>query len=892
MGCIIKELNGLWNFTTDPEKIGEQNEWYINGFEGESVKVPGAWQTYNKEMVTYTGYAWYSREFNINEAIHEFKRFFLKFEAVDYVSDVWINGKYLGSHEGGYTPFDFEVTEHLKEGDNLIVVRVFDPDDNDEIPHGKQGSWYTRVSGIWQDVLLVGYDKTFIENVLITPDIDNKRAITQVKIKDRDRLVNPRIEFKIDPRVNGNKVEGSKTHTYKYFLDEQELYELEILDLYLWGPESPALYDMTVILKDGNSIIDSYQTYFGMRKIEYKNGMVYLNHKPLYIRGALDQAFWPKTIYRPESEELIKEEILKAKEMGFNLLRKHIKTEDPRYLYWADYLGMLIWEEPANYASWTPQARKRFKKEFTRMVKRDYNHPSIIAWSIYNEEWGLEWKLKENKDMQKWVEGFYEYARELDPTRLICDNSGWAHVKTDINDYHRYFAVPENHKEWQEDLDNYIIKKPGANYVDGYKYNGEPLIVSEFGMWGLPEISKIEEAYEELPEWYRGNSKLFSEDFKIPATLKENYKKYNLNKIFKSYDELCYLTQERQFRGVKSIIEEMRKRSEIAGYVVTELTDIEWETNGFLDYFRNPKFRNNCINHFNGQVILAININKHNFWSGEECSFTPIVINNSDKKIQGVFRWYLEESELKGIFPVKIPAYSNQRLDEIKFNFPGDWTGSRGVKLRVELEEEKEVVTSNYEELTVTNRREIKKTGKSLQVKGLSHEFKNKLKNNGFELKTNNSLVLTDNLTEEVLKEVRNGTRVVFLAENGNRIQDKGYINFTKLPGGESWDRAATFNFINTDIFDGIPLLKISGWELEDIYPDYKVKNLVDLNCTEIISGNFAGWLGDFGATTFVMNWGRGQVLVTTLKLISNYHTHPIASLLLNKLINYFQEHK
>ncbi|AGB41263.1 beta-galactosidase/beta-glucuronidase [Halobacteroides halobius DSM 5150] len=881
MGNIIKNLNGIWKFKIDPIEKGEKEEWYLNNLEGREVKVPAVWQSYNQKLTSYTGSAWYSKKIKINSNKQD-KRFFIEFNAVDYITDVWFNGQYLGKHEGGYTPFKFEITDYINyEEDNLLVVKVFDPQDNGEIPRGKQGSWYTRVSGIWQDVRLIGYEESFIEQVLITPNIDQSEASLIVDLVDIENLTQPKLEITVfSPKGN-----EKKTQIKEFNYQTNQEYKIKIDNPLLWSPKNPWIYDVKVTLKDGDKVVDNYKSYFGMRKVEQKNGKIYLNDEPLYIRGALDQAFWPKTIYRAETEDMIKDEIMKAKNMGFNLLRKHIKTEDPRYLYWADHLGILIWGEAPNYARWTPQAKKRFKDEYTKMVTRDYNHPSIIIWSIYNEEWGLEWNLNDDPKKQEWVIEFYNYAKKLDNTRLICDNSGWAHVKTDISDLHRYFAAPDNYQEWQDDLDDYVIGDPDDNFVDGYKYNNEPLVISEFGMWGLPEIDQIKDYYNGLPTWYDGSAKLFSEDFKVPATAKKNFNKYGLDKIFTDINELARLTQKREFRGIKYIIEEIRKRAEIAGYVVTELTDIEWETNGFLDYFRNPKQEYKNIVDYNGKISAMLDIKKRNLWTAEKFVAEVKLVNNTCNPIEGTLVWKVEETDISGELKVNLNKYSVTELNnQISFVVP-EIEGSQALRLKYSLQVGEKIIAKNQEELTFTNKDATQVNDKVISTVNLNQDLTQNLRDNGYQIKENfTSLCITSKLTPAVINYLRQGGKVIFLAEEGAKIKEKGMINFKRLEDGESWDKAASFNYINPDYFNELPLNKISGWELANLFPSYTINNLTDIKYDVVLAGSFKGWIGQFGASLLKRSVGKGNLIVTTLKLAKEYNNQPIGTLLFNEL--------
>jgi len=895
-------LNGEWFFTIDPKGLGEKEEWFINGIKkGKKVTVPHIWQR-EEEFVHYKGTAWYSRDFNIDN-IQKGTKIYLYFGAVDFYARIWLNGQYVGEHEGGFTPFEFDITNYLSEtGKNTVTVRVYDPEDNAEIPIGKQGSWYTRVSGIWQDVYIEERTSTFIQNVFIQPDIKNDQIHVTAFLRG-DYVKNNKIYYRVKHHL------GDETPIEKgaITVDGNVIKRtIPIQSPILWEPKNPHLYDLELSLESKTGK-DVFVETFGMREVSYNEGTILLNGKPLYLRGALDQAFYPDTIYVAPSDEFIQNEIKMAKQMGFNMLRKHIKVEIPQYLYWADRMGMLIWAEPPNYIKWTNQAQKRFKQELVNMIKRDYNRPSIIIWSLYNEEWGLEWDLANDKEKQKHVELLYDEIKQLDPTRLICDNSGWTHVKTDINDYHRYFVSPDQDKDWQKDLDEFITGKPEQNFVDGYSENKQPIIISEFGIWGLPSVKKLKEYYDGNEPWWFINQgdDTHQEDYKKPTTAKENFYKYQLDRVFNSFEDLAKHSQKRMFRGVKSIIEEIRKRPSISGYIVTEFTDIEWETNGWLDYLRNPKEGFKHLKDFNSDLVIMVDKVNHNLWSGQKQKLDLVISNHSQLSFDGVIQWSIPETSLRGEIPIVVKGESFVRLpSSITFTTP---TVKKAgfYELKLQLIVHGEVLAENKEELTISPTI----FPKSIKVYPyrMKQEFVEALKKqkhsiiNSFDLA---DVVVTSYLDEKTLQFAREGGRVFFLAEEGDHLEEKGQFTFRLLPQGESWERTSSFNFVNTNMFKDIPLRKEMGWEVDQLIPQYMVSfsnynkiggsngrivymfgndGLTD--CSEIVSGYFQGWIGQLGATILHQHIGKGSVILITWKLKETYGSHPIATQILNSLL-------
>ncbi|TCD12822.1 glycoside hydrolase family 2 [Pedobacter frigidisoli] len=418
-------LNGVWQFQPATSKI----ESLPTGNLARTILVPFAVESALSGVMEHHESIWYRRKFNV-PTNWKGQDILLHFGAVDYEAEVFVNGKSLGIHTGGYDPFSYNISTAIKgAGEQDIAVRVYDPTDKGGFPRGKQtlnpqGIMYTSVTGIWQTVWLEPVPKTNISNIKIVPDIDksvvklivstagNSAADVEIKVKDGTKLVQ-------------TKIGKSNTEII-----------VPVSNAKLWSPDSPFLYDLTITLKKGAQNLDAVSSYFGMRKISIaeEGGFkkMFLNNKFLFQIGPLDQGFWPDGGYTAPTDEALKYDLEMTKKFGFNMVRKHIKVEPYRWYYWADKLGLMVWQDmpsPNSYTEHVPPINKpAFKSELTRVIETHWNSPSIISWVIFNEG-----------QAQHNTAEYVDQVRNLDPTRLINQGSGWEHFGVgDVLDIHSY----------------------------------------------------------------------------------------------------------------------------------------------------------------------------------------------------------------------------------------------------------------------------------------------------------------------------------------------------------------------------------------------------------------------------------------------------------------------
>jgi hypothetical protein len=415
-------LNGLWDYAIRPKAEDKPQEW-----DGK-ILVPFAVESALsgvQKRVTPDERLWYRRAF-ATPSIPAGGRLLLHFGAVDWQAKVWVNGKEVGSHEGGYDPFSFDITEALTNADeeNEIVVAVWDPTDDGDQPRGKQvlrpqGIWYTPVTGIWQTVWLEPVPNNYIKGLKITPDVD--RGVVSVVV-NADAGAPVRVSTRHgEQQFNAEGVAG-------------EPVEVRIEEPKLWSPDEPNLYDLKVELLADGRVVDAVDSYAGLRKIEVRKdaegiNRLFLNNEVLFQYGPLDQGWWPDGLYTPATDQALKYDIEMTKKFGMNMARKHVKYEPARWYYWCDRLGLLVWQDmPSGDADQSDDGKAHYRRELQAMVDALHNFPCIVMWVPFNEGWGQH-------DMLETVAWLQDY----DPSRPVNEASGWHDRGSGtISDMHSY----------------------------------------------------------------------------------------------------------------------------------------------------------------------------------------------------------------------------------------------------------------------------------------------------------------------------------------------------------------------------------------------------------------------------------------------------------------------
>jgi beta-galactosidase/beta-glucuronidase len=560
-------LDGEWEFAFDREgSISCPDQIVFD----KRILVPFAPETPMSGIgdETYTMAAWYRRRFDAPE-LASGERLMLNFGAVDYQATVWIDGGYAGSHQGGYTPFTIDITDMLRGfGDHEIMVRAEDDPHDLSKPRGKQdwqlvphAIWYPRTTGIWQTVWLEKVPRNRIDILRWTSSMEHWEIGLEAHIggPKRDDLV---------LEVILSFGEGRKRRTLahdRYVTVAGEVHRRIALsdpgiddfrNELLWSPASPTLIDAEVrLLAPDGTVIDEAASYTALRSVGIQGDRFMLNGRPFFLRLALDQGYWPESGLTAPSVDAMRRDVELAREMGLNGVRKHQKLEDPRYLYWADRLGLLVWTEMPSAYRFSRRSVERLSTEWGQAVMRDISHPCVVTWVPFNESWGVP-DLPTNPAQRDYVQSLYSLTRTLDPTRPVVGNDGWESSATDMIGIHDYHDDPARLAEryGEESGIPHLFRKvrPAGRLLalDGHEYQGQPLILSEFGGIAFTQPA------ERSATW--GYSRAESE-----AAFAARF---------------------------TEMLETVRGCDVLAGFCYTQFTDTYQEANGILYADRTPKF--------------------------------------------------------------------------------------------------------------------------------------------------------------------------------------------------------------------------------------------------------------------------------------------------------------
>ena len=556
-------LNGQWRFAYDdggrcvqPIDITDWTRTIEVPFAPESIK-SGIGDT------NFHANCWYDREFDVP---HTEGRVLLHFGAVDYRARVWVNGQFVMEHEGGHTPFSADITAVLNPtGPQRITVWAHDDPQDLAKPRGKQdwqvephSIWYPRTTGIWQTVWVELVPHTYIDRIRWTPQFERWEIGFEAFVAgDRQSGIQIKVKLSIGCMLLVNdtyEVINGEIHRRIALSDPGiDDYRNELL----WSPEKPTLINAQVELWADGKLLDEVKSYTAMRTVSIQRDRFMLNGRPYYLRLVLDQGYWPDTLMTAPSDEALRHDVELVKAMGFNGVRKHQKIEDPRFLYWADVLGLLVWEEMPSAYRFTPKAVERLTREWTEAIDRDASHPCIVVWVPFNESWGVP-NLVEAAAHRHYVQALYFLTKTLDPTRPVIGNDGWESTDTDILAIHDYDNNPQTvAKRYGPEVqlaDLFNRGRPGGRVLtlDGHPHQGQPVMLTEFG--GIACAGRENPDYLKVWGYVRASD-----------------------------------TSELQHRYT-ALLKVVNRVEMFSGFCYTQLTDTFQEANGLLYADRTPKF--------------------------------------------------------------------------------------------------------------------------------------------------------------------------------------------------------------------------------------------------------------------------------------------------------------
>lgn len=874
-------------------------DWVVRAVDGEvrQIRLPNSLESQIRSLRWHSGRVVYQREFPVPES-WQGRLVTLKFGAVDWLAEVSVNGKPVGVHEGGYTPFEFDITDAVNIGAwNDLQIAVTDAAPGrpastlvfDEIPHGNQARLGSQ-SGIWQFVRLEAVEPVTVVRVRVTPDLERSTAVIEATLN------RPSEQGELGVLVIGA---GALPRTTIIPLSaDQSSYETEIKlsEPRLWEPESPYLYKAQAHVRIDGVKTDPVVVEFGMRKIEVKDSRIFLNNRPIFVNGVLDQDYYPLTDYTAPSDEYLRTQFQRARHMGINLIRCQSKVPDARYLEWADRIGLIVWYEMPAFGKLNERSQTRARTLLSEALDRDHNHPSLCIVSLIGDGSGVD---PRNSEHRTWQRTMYDNAKVLDPTRLIIDNSSAEshHIKTDIEERQGSNKAISTRKDYADWVTN-LLNRPGSSFspLDSSGRRGwEPVILSQQGSWGLPKLSAVRKTYGGDPWWFKA-----SEDASCPMGVEERFLEQGLDNVFGTFDALAEACQWKQWESLKVRIEEMRKRKEIAGYVLGQFTDVASDADGLLDSDRGPKVFYNKVRCVQGADVIIPEVVASNHWAGDRLELDLLVSHFSSRKMDDCrIEWALDYGGLKGEIGAVTAAESEvSRVGTVSLTLPSvdrPRKATLAVKL---LSSDGGPIAENYQDLFVFPA--AKPAGSRAQVvvsdpENSLADLASRLNSRGYRVSSvlnRRAVVITNRLGEDALSAAASGARVVLLAGGPDSMPDwpgSALAVAARDVFGPWADWSKCFMWLRSaGPMRSVAFEPGAGTAFAEMTPKALITGM-DMRGSQqdLFGGIFVGWLHHPSAVAAQFRVGRGKVFVTTLDLRAAYGNDPAATWLLQEIISY-----
>jgi hypothetical protein len=580
----IVDLNGRWDFSFEGPTARLAGERH-------SIRVPAIWQTQFPELRNAHGTGHYVRQIEI-PVDWAGGRVVLVMEGVFHEASILVDEKPVATNRTGWTEIEVDLTEAIngvKRFTLAVIAHVPDDRNYERRSFGQslaaKQDWYGIHGGVWKPARLEARNPLHLKEVATAASTDLRSHGVSVKgALSLEQPAKVRIELK----------HGETIVTQDEFAVNSKAFELllPVADVELWSPEAPNLYQIVVSAISDDAIVDAIERNVGFRLFESRDARLFLNGRPFYMFGALDQDWYPQEDCRHPDEAFLEQRFRNAKAMGLNTLRCHVKVPDKLYLDLADRLGLIVWLDMPYMEFLAPSTREELRGVFRKSISAHGHHPSICIWTLFNEGWGID--LDDNPDDRAWLIETFDFAKALVPHSLVVDNSPCFprnyHMKSDIEDFHWYNAFPTQNAAFAETTRQFAARADWAwsPHGDAVKSGGEPLICSEFGVWGLPHARDILELDGSEPWWFESGHD-WNGGAAYPHGIQTRFRDAQLARIFGDLDGFVDAAQEFQYRALKYQIETLRWSRPISGYVITELNDVQWEANGLMDVRNNPR---------------------------------------------------------------------------------------------------------------------------------------------------------------------------------------------------------------------------------------------------------------------------------------------------------------
>lgn len=939
-------LDGTWQILVDPANEGKELGWmdpeiFSRNPEILEIKIPSGWE---EVVEDYEGVAFFLRKFQVPDS-WEGKTVELCFGAVNYLAEVWLNNEPIGQHEGGFTPFRFQVGHVIKPGEeNILIMRVTGPillteQRIDGVGRYEVPQWRGAITGgIWQSVELKTSGEILIDDIFVKSDIKSGKVSFQLDIENTiETAVNAEIKFSIYTENNALAASLSQDMSFLPGSNKSN-FELIIPEARLWSPDSPYLYRIEAVISNDGAIMDRKELKFGLREFTIKNNEFYLNDKPFYLKGAFFEGLYPVKLAYPDSREMALREIKLAKDAGFNMIRPWRKPPPPMWLDLCDSLGIMtigsLAVECMGKPIATPQLPQRVMNELRESIIRDRNRTCVIMWELFNE---LEQPM-----LIQMLHPMSLLARELDPTRLILDESGgWARgarmylpysrIGQQFNDIHNYagsqicedrfngyLSIGTTELE-RADMGYENVKIPGKNVVPG-----RMSFVSEMGYGSLPNLEGNNQQFRKM-----GNPILPATKYhqKLENDLKEALRKTGLDTVYSDFEMFCLHQQKMHGIANKRMVEATRCNPNVKGYCIHALTDGDWILGaGIIDLWRNPKSdAYKMTKEANNPKIVVIRVLPRNIYSGNVAELTITGVNELEN-IPGWLSVKIFHENGEEISQKEVRADLGAGITEmLKMNIETEnYSGEYVINVEF-IDSKKVVVCSNEAHFSVFNNETPAFQNQSVQLIDPTGSLIPFLNKNGidftfFDEKQNRKTPLivgkipeNDLKYKELVKSsidyVKDGGFVVFLQVPGkpipfrNRVHPE--IGADELPFGArmlntrgSWVGRPHI-VKNHPIFAGLPVNMILHGAYENVHPDESmIKQEGEYLCGVISYDHYVDmdrmlrhyngpgevW---WGANLLLTPHGRGQILLSTFKIIENLGIDPVADRLLFNMIQF-----